>query len=70
MPPKVAKRSARERLANRRSPTRIPDTHAANAVTVTDGTRDVGSAPKRLLTVRVGCHVPAPERVVGRQRLA
>ena len=51
MPPKVAKGSARERLANRRSPTRIPDAHAADAVTVTDGTRDVGSAPERFLTV-------------------
>jgi predicted DNA-binding transcriptional regulator AlpA len=48
----LAKRGAEERFAGRRSPNRIPDPHAANAVTDTDGTTVAGTAVDRLLTTK------------------
>jgi predicted DNA-binding transcriptional regulator AlpA len=57
MPFTLMKGRARERLASRRSATRIPDPHAADAVTVTDRTiagtnTSAGTAVDRLLTTK------------------
>ena len=57
MRPRLTRVSSRERLANPTFRTRIADPHATDAVTVTNATRDVGSAPERLLTVRDAANV-------------
>jgi predicted DNA-binding transcriptional regulator AlpA len=50
MPLKIRKAIARERLASRRSPTRIPDRLATDPVAVTGGTNGAAAAVERMLT--------------------
>lgn len=50
MPLKIRKASARERLASRRFPTRIPDPQATDPVAVTGGTSGAAAAVERMLT--------------------
>ena len=50
MPPKIRKASARERLASRHFPVRIPDPQATYPVAVIGGTDGAAAAVERMLT--------------------